>query len=221
MKTLPKIKLALLAGTIAILCSCASQDGKDRVADAKAYQKVIDAKNADIEDKLDKIPGWVLNPPKPDAYGVFAVGIGDSNTLQVSQKKAMLEAEFGLAKQFQQELAGSERQYTTDDSVSGVNRYEGLIDKLVQRVPIVGYTVKKQEVKAVDGKYQTYVLLSLPYDQYNEVLKAQKSKETSKEMKDAFDELEKRLEKRRNEGAATVTLSNPVENEVTQVQTIQ
>lgn len=182
-----------------ILASCSTGDKRDRAADAKAAQDEMRMKNKAIEDKIEALPAWVLSPPKPDSQSVYAVGIGDSDALQVSIKKAMLEAEFGLAKQLKQELSGSERQYTVDDSIRTTNRFEGLIDKLVQETPVVGYTVKKQVVKPMDGKYQTFVLLMLPYDQYNEALKAGQARETRQEMKEAFADLERRLDKKKSE----------------------
>lgn len=189
----------VLLSAMTLLVSCSSNDKKDRMADAKAAQDEMKMKNKAIEEKIDALPSWVLNPPKPDSQAVYAVGIADSDQLQVSIKKAMLEAEFGLAKQLKQELSGSERQYTADDSIRATTRFEGLIDKLVEETPVVGYTVKKQVVKPMDGKYQTMVLLMLPYDQYNEALKARQAKETKNEMKEAFQDLERRLDKKKSE----------------------
>lgn len=193
------VSIVVLFSAISLLSSCSTNDKKDRLADAKAAQDEMKLKNKAIEEKLDALPSWVLTPPKPDSQAVYAVGIGDSDSLQVSMKKAMLEAEFGLAKQLKQELSGSERQYTADDSIHATNRFEGLIDKLVQETPVVGYTVKKQVVKPMDGKYQTFVLLMLPYDQYNEALKSSQAKETRQEMKEAFADLERRLDKKKLE----------------------
>lgn len=193
-----------LSSTLIILCifflsSCSTHKNSDALADAKSAQREIALRNKVIAEKIDAIPSWVLSPPQPDSQAVYAVGIGESDTLQISIKKAMLEAEFGLAKKLRQELAGSERQYTTDDSNKSVNRFEALIDKLVLETPIVGYTVKQQIVKPMDGKYQTFVLLMLPYDQYNDVLQANRAKETRNDMKAAFSDLEKRLDKKKAE----------------------
>lgn len=198
------MKRTNLSLTLTILCitflsSCSTNGNSDLLADAKSAQREIAFRNKVIAEKIDAIPSWVLSPPQPDSQAIYAVGIGESDTLQISVKKAMLEAEFGLAKKLRQELAGSERQYTTDDSTKSVNRFEALIDKLVLETPIVGYTIKQQIIKPMDGKYQTFVLLRLPYDQYNDVLQANRAKETRNEMKAAFSDLEKRLDKKKAE----------------------
>lgn len=194
MKNLTSIAVVCMA---LILGACASKQEKEQISEAKAQKKSMDLRNKELNDKIDALPKWVLKPPAADRTGLHAVGIGGSDNLQVSLRKAVLEAEFGLAKLYRQELAGSERMFTTDDAVGSNQRYEALIDKLVQSVPIVGYTVKNQVVKPVDGRYESYVLLHLPYDQYNEVLKMEKAKSMDKEMKAAFDDLERRLELRR------------------------
>lgn len=191
--------LIFIASSAYLLTACTTNESRDRLAEAKAARSEMQLKNKAIEEKIDSLPSWVLSPPKSDSQAVYAVGIGDSDKLQISMKKAMLEAEFGLAKQLKQELAGSERQYTTDDSIHATNRFEGIIDKLVEETPILGYTIKQQTVKPMEGRYQTFVLLMLPYDQYNSALRANHAKETRNEMKDAFTDLERRLEKKKAE----------------------
>ena len=196
------ILLIFIASSAYFLTACTTNESRDRLAEAKAARSEMQLKNKAIEEKIDALPSWVLSPPKSDSQAVYAVGIGDSDMLQISMKKAMLEAEFGLAKQLKQELAGSERQYTTDDSIHATNRFEGLIDKLVEETPIIGYSIKQQIVRPMEGRYQTFILLMLPYDQYNNILKANQVKETRNEMKDAFADLEKRLEKKKTERKA-------------------
>ncbi|MFC1355027.1 MAG: hypothetical protein G8D89_21915 [gamma proteobacterium symbiont of Clathrolucina costata] len=126
------------------------------------------------------------------------MGIGESDNVSLALKKARLEAEFGLAKLYSQELSGSERIYSTDSDHATDNRYVGLIDKLVQSVPVVGYSTVEQEIQAGNGRYQVYVMLKLPYDEFNKVLKQQREGKVSHDMASAFDELEKRLDIRRS-----------------------
>lgn len=65
---------------------------------------------------------------------IYAVGQGDSDSLRVSMEKAKLDGEFGLAKQ-----VGS--QGTT--------------------VSLVGYQVVRQEIKPIQGRFHTYVLVRI------------------------------------------------------------
>lgn len=72
-----------------------------------------------------------------------------------------------------------------------------LIDTLVDNVPVVGFRVIEQEVIPLQGRINAYVLVKLPYDQFNTMLQQKKSEAANTDIKNAFDELEIRLEKRR------------------------
>jgi len=208
-----KFKLIMSLLVVLVVSGCASKESKDRLAAEKEQKRIIDKKTEQMQDVIDDLPKWALQVPKPDGVGMYAVGIADSENLQIAIQKSQLQAEFGLAKMYQQELSGSERMFSKDNAAGASVQFEGLIDKLVQRVPVVGFTVKEQKVKAVSGKYQVVTLLQLPYDEFNQVLKTQKAKEQSKEMKEAFDDLERRLDKRANEGklqAGTATSKEDV-----------
>ena len=197
----PSILLLTLAA------GCSSIDVRDPAAIERAHQQAIGERNEAIELHIADLPEWVMTPPMPDKTGMYAVGMGDSDNIQLALKKARLEAEFGLAKLYSQELSGSERLYSTDDNGAS-NLYVGLIDKLVRRVPVVGFDTVKQDIKAANGKYQAYVLLKLPYDEFNTVLKQQREKQTALDMVLAFQDLEMRLDKRRDQILAESEVEN-------------
>lgn len=71
-------------------------------------------------------------------------------------------------------------------------------------MPIVGYEVIEQIVKPISGMNNIYVLLKLPYDQFNKVLAAEKAKALNKDVQIAFDDLERRLDKRREQKQAEI-----------------
>ena len=186
-------------GLAAVLAGCTSQETKDSLAAEKERQRMIDRKNDAIEDAIDDLPRWAKKVPKPDAVGIYGFGMADSTNLQLAIRKSLMQAEFSVAAAYQQEISGSERLYNSDNA-AGVNvQYQGLIDKLIQRVPIVGYAVREQKIQAFEGRYQVLTLLHMPYDEYNQALRSQRAKAQSQEMKDAFDDLERRIDKRRAE----------------------
>jgi len=155
------------------------------------------------EEEIALLPDWVENPPESDATGFYGVGIAQSKRLNHSRKAARLQAEFELAKMYRQELSGSERSFeegNTDGDVTVQTTF--LIDKIVDAVPVVGYEVVDQEIKAHDGQHYTYVLLKLPYDKFNKVLQQQRAAETDDRVQQAFDDLERRLDKRRKQKMA-------------------
>ena len=133
-------------------------------ARSEANEKAAQKRQEKMEDNLSDIPSWFLEVPKPDGSGVYAVGEGESNKVRVAMKKAMLDAEFGLAKVYGQELSGSERSSVQDSNGdAATSQYTALIDKLVSQVSVVGFETVHQEVKTIDGKYHAFVLLKLPY----------------------------------------------------------
>ena len=193
-----KAKVIFSLCTSMLLLGCSSTE-YDPVAAAKEQSEIVEIKNELIETNLKTIPSWALDPPKSDNSGMFAVGIGSSESLELAMKKASLEAEFGLAKLYSQELSGSERLFSKGGRTIDSSLYIGLIDKIVDAVPVVGYSTEEKEVRALGGRYQAFILLKLPYDEFNAVLNMQREQQTQAEMREAFGELEQRLKERRRQ----------------------
>lgn len=139
---------------------------RDRIAEQKVFEQ------SQRKEELNVVPNWYLSPPEADGTGVFGVGYSRSKHVGHALKSARLQAEFELAKMFKQELSGSERSFergNTDGDV--VTQTTFLIDKIVDAVPVVGYTVVEQKMVPLNGTFETFVLLKLPYDEFNKVLK--------------------------------------------------
>lgn len=178
-------------------------------AKADADKRARDQKVAQAH--LDSVPQWAVTPPKADAEGMYAVGIADSSKLDLAMKKAMLSAEFQLAKSYRAIMSGSERQFQRDQGTGGVSeRFTLLIDSVVDRVPVGGYEVVRREVKTVDGKFHSYVLLKLSYDAFNKVLASSRRTELDKSIDEQFAELERRLDKYRVERQQEAAASRAV-----------
>lgn len=198
--------IAIIVLSSAVLMGCAStptaqsiQKDQLKAEELRAKADATKAENRQVQNEafIEGIPQWALQPPKPDAGGMYAVGTAESQSLSVAQKKSMLDAEFGLAKQYRQELSGSERSFTQERNDQGLStQYTQLIDKLVSRVPVVGFEVVKQEVKSVSGTFHSWVLLKLPYAQFNKVLQEQRAETVEITVQKAFDDLDRRLKDR-------------------------
>ncbi len=199
--------------TALTLHGCASQKAANELAaeQAKASKIQLKADNQrqniaqeKAQNTLEQFPSWALQVPAPDATGVYAIGIGDSDKVPIAIKKAQLEAEYGLAKLYNQELAGSERSSQQDNGNGSSSQYTALISKLVDYVPVVGFQIIKQDIKAIDGKFNAFILMKLPYEEFNKVLQQQKQKSQGVQDKAVFDDLEKRLEFRRKAKAQQI-----------------
>lgn len=204
-------KLMLVAVVGAILAGCSSSPDSDVAARLAAIEEqqrdLIARQKAEAQELREKemaaSPSWFLEPPKPDTTGFYGVGYMKSKHMGHALKGARLNAEADLAKQYNQELSGSERSFEQGNGDGDVNlQTTFLIDKIIDSVPVVGYTVVEQKMESIDGVYQTFVLLKLPYDEFNKVLLSQRSKEFDKTVQSHFDDLERRLKARRTEKAA-------------------
>lgn len=188
-------KLLCVTG-LALLAGCAA-DPIEQFNEQQATANQLAVEQA--EEKLANVPEWYLKPPKSDSMGIVAVGAAVSKDMHHAVKKSKLQAEFALAKNYRQELSGSERIYERE-GVTGelIQTSQFLIDKLVDSVPVVGYEMLDQQVKVdFDGKYQVYTLLKLPFDEFNKVLQQIKSESQDAKELAAFDDLEQRLEAKR------------------------
>lgn len=204
-----KLKCALLISFTSLLAvGCSSNPDKemanrlatlekaerDRIAERQAAQQ------SQRKEEIATSPRWFLSPPEADGTGFFGVGYARSKQMGHALKAARLQAEFELAKMYRQELSGSERAFergNTEGDVVGQTTF--LIDKIVDAVPIVGYTVVEQKMVPLNGVFETFVLLKLPYDEFNKVLQAQRERELDKTVQASFDDLERRLNNRRSQ----------------------
>ena len=148
------------------------------------------------EKTIDFMPSWAMTVPRPDGTGVYALGIAESDKVQIALKKAHLQAQYGLAKLYNQELAGSEQAMQQDAGTASNSHYQSLIQSLVNYVSVVGFEVVKQDVRAVNGEYQAYTLLKLPYAEFNKALQSKKQQAQTMDVKQAFAEMEYRLQQR-------------------------
>ncbi|HMV60772.1 MAG TPA: hypothetical protein PKL69_02510 [Agitococcus sp.] len=189
-----KIIITLLTCSLFTACS-STPTNKSLVKEQLSIEKQRRNAAQDLaEQTLDTMPSWAMTAPRPDNTGVYAVGVAESDKVQIAIKKAQLQAQYGLAKIFNQELAGSEQMMQQDAGAGSSSSYQSLIQSLVNYVPVVGFEVVKQEVKAVNGEFQAYTLLKLPYVEFNKALQSQKQQAQNTDMKQAFADLERRLQ---------------------------
>jgi hypothetical protein len=218
------VAVAICAGLFATGCSTkptAASILKEEAKLAEAREDLEKARvkrqNESMEKFMDKTPSWVIAPPRSDGENVYAVGEAQSKRLDLARQKARLLAEFGLAKQYRQALSGSERLFQSD-GVSGTSteRYTVLIDKLVDRVPLVGHVLVKQETIVVDGTYHTYMLYKLSLADMQRILAKQREENVDRSIDRQFEDLDQRLRQYREDmkkSPPTDAASRPPANE--------
>ncbi|MDC9502816.1 MULTISPECIES: LPP20 family lipoprotein [unclassified Pseudoalteromonas] len=201
-----KIKITTLTIGLTVLSGCSSNsDMADRLEALENQRAANEAaqleKSTEIQQKeIDALPEWVLTPPASDSTGFYGVGIAQSKQLNHSRRSARLQAEFELAKQTGQELSGSERSFEQGGTSGDVNTQTTfLIDQIVDSIPVVGYQIVDQKLTTLNGQFHAYTLLKLPYEEFNKALQQLKNKSNNATVQKQFDDLERRLSKRRAE----------------------
>lgn len=152
-------------------------------------------RQAAMSNEIGTMPEWVTQVPPTDATGFYAVGQGDSDSLRVSMEKAHMDGEFGLAEQFKNSVSGQIQHRDKEGANGRQEDYKRLVDNLVSEVPLNGYQVIHQDVKPIQGRFHTYVLLRLPFDSINRVVQEQETHTHDAEVKQDFQELSDRIEK--------------------------
>lgn len=199
MNTLLKPLFAASAFSIILLQGCSSSPSATGLAKQEAHldQKRRETAQLQAEKAIDAMPAWAQATPRPDSTGIFALGIGESDKLPLALKKAQLQAEYALAKNLQQELAGNERMIQQDNNGSASGQYDSVITSLVDYVSVVGCEEVKRDTVAINGRFQTYILLKMPYEAFNQALQAKKQQTRDSQMQQAYNRLERQLEQRR------------------------
>jgi len=214
------IGTVLVSVALMLLSACAQKTAsysavEDSLAVAEMKSKAISAqkekKQEAVEQLIEATPSWYLKTPSPDTVGMFGAGTGTSDSIRIAISKAKLRATFNLAKLYKKELAGSERDFQRDSGEGTiVSQYEQLIDELV-KASIVGEQVVEQKVKGIDGRVHAWVLLKLPYDEFNKILKQRSAQAQDKVIQSAFDDLERRLDKRRKQSLEDAQIKQNME----------
>lgn len=191
---------------LSLISACTSSPIKEhQEALAESQKKIVEQKTEKISEQIQLMPDWYLDVPKPDETGIYGVGAAESDNIFYSLKSAELDAKGDLSKQFKQFLSGQERRYESQSLHGNVStQTEFLIDNLIEEVNLAGVQRVKREVVNNNGVGTAFVLLKMPYEHYNLALKNLKQQAFSEQVKESFEALELRLEKRKKDVAESV-----------------
>jgi len=153
-----------------------------------AEQQRLDKKQALLEREAKEIPDWVISPPKADAQGVYGVGLGSDADVLTAMRKAKLQGLYELAKSMNAEMSGEDTM-----TGSGEGQYRYIVSLFVNKVNVAGTELVRQEVKPVNGVFKTYVLMRLPFAEFNHALNAERTSSQKTELEESYNRLMKRI----------------------------
>ena len=197
-----KRKLLVLAASATVAGGCASNDRLEQAQEreqVREYREKMEQaeqreQNEQMNSLIDKMPEWATNPPVATSGGAYGVGVGDAEEPAKAMRKAKLKAEYALAQQIRQELSGEERAQERQGS-RDTDEYQLLIDRFVDAVPLQGHEIEDQEIIAHEGKARAYVLAYISGEALTKVAQDRRDTFVDETSSDAFQRLEKRLEK--------------------------
>jgi len=191
--------LSAVAGVM-FLAGCAADPGSPE-ARYQAYLDAQEAKQEAIQEQVDNIPDWFIDPPQSN-IAVYTVGSGASKSLDMSLTKATLSAKRQLADRMAGELSEVIREFATEigssDDPTVFEEMERATKNVVRNTAVYGYRIANKEIVAKSGGvYQTYILLEYGDEEINKVLKRviqqQQLAERDKRKASLYKELEKQV----------------------------
>ncbi|WP_044413313.1 hypothetical protein [Thiomicrospira microaerophila] len=159
----------------------AKEEAQIQLMQAKAQQEREKQENKRMQQVLSDVPDWVLNPPRADDLGFYGVGIGKDADLMNATRKARLQASFEIANTMRAELSGEDTMNQGD--------YRFVVNRFVDKVNISGAEVVRQEVKPVQGEFQSYVLMRFNYAQFDALMAKQAEPDERQSLEFAYQRL--------------------------------
>ena len=199
-----KKMIYLISGLMILaISSCAPKPGTPEAA-LKIRKDQIEEVEKKVEETVDNIPKWCLNPPMSD-LSLAACGTGDSASMNMARNRAVLDAKRQLADSIDSEISSRMEDFlksTGMDANEQVKQASEIVTKNTTiQAKLLGYKQTKTDAFSMNGKYQFYVLIEYPISKANQALLNQIKQDeilsTQKDADKAMAELEAEIEKRK------------------------
>lgn len=183
-----KVILAVITGFV--LTACSTTDKYDRRAEEARKRQEAAAQRA-----VDKAPQWMNKLPE-STNAVYASGSAVSQDFSMADMKAKNIALASICMAAGGEVDKSSKIYMMDNGNAGSETSEVAIRAMCRRVDVSGAELVEIVRIPENGRYRSYVLMSLPTGEANAIqkrkdqLKANEAAATRS--KEAFQELDQR-----------------------------
>ena len=199
-----KILGLFICATILSLGSCGPRPGSPE-ATLKLRNDEIKKVEEKVEQTVDDIPKWCLNPPISD-FALAACGAGESASMNMARNRAILDAKRQLADSIDSEISSRMNDFLKSTGM-GSNEQVKQASEIVTKnttvqAKLTGYKQIKTDAFSMGSKYQFYVLIEYPIGKANKALLNQIKQDevlsTQKDADKAMAELEAEIEKRKS-----------------------
>lgn len=182
-------KLLLALPLVSILAACGTTDPYEKRANTERERN-----EKAVERAIDKAPKWMTKlPESKDA--VYASGSAVSRDFAMADEKAKVIALSKICMSAGGEVDKNSKVYLTDTESASAEISETAIRSMCRRVDVTGAEVVETVHIPENGRFRTYVLMSLPMGEANKLQtrkdKIQAQRDGREKADRAFKELDK------------------------------
>lgn len=157
-------KLFLALPLVSVLVACGTTDPYEKRANSERERQ-----DKAVERAIDRAPKWMTKlPESKDA--VYANGTAVSRDFAMADEKAKVIALSKICMSAGGEVDKSSKVYMNDTESFSAENSETAIRSMCRRVDVTGAEVVETVHTAENGRFRTYVLMSLPMGDANLLL---------------------------------------------------
>jgi hypothetical protein len=194
------------------LASCAGNK-ETMIADTTAEGQI-----AEVQRTNDIVPGWFVEQEEKEG-SIFSTGTGAAPDIQLSVDIAILNAKTVLADRLNGKLSSMTKNFISkvgqsDRDIGVIEELEKTTRNLIAEIDVSGYKVSKMELKPVGTQFRTFVQLEYNEEIAEKILMQKLRKERNKlskyRSKEAFEELDEKVEEQRDDELSFEETFKPV-----------
>ena len=194
------------------LASCAGNK-ETMIADSSLEGQV-----AEVQRTNDIVPDWFVEQEEKEG-SIFSTGTGAAPDIQLSVDIAILNAKTVLADRLNGKLSSMTKNFISkvgqsDRDIGVIEELEKTTRNLIAEIDVSGYKVSKMELKPVGTQFRTFVQLEYNEETAEKILMQKLMKERNKlskyRSKEAFEELDEKVEEQRDDELSFEETFKPV-----------
>jgi hypothetical protein len=195
------------------LASCAGNK-ETMIADSSLEGQV-----AEVQRTNDIVPDWFVEQEEKEG-SIFSTGTGAAPDIQLSVDIAVLNAKTVLADRLNGKLSSMTKNFVSkvgqsSKDIGVIEELEKTTRNLIAEIDVSGYKVAKMEVNPVGNQFRTFVQLEYNEEVAEKILMQKLMKERNKlskyRSKEAFEELDEKIEEQRDDELSFEETYKPVD----------